>query len=215
MYIYAPGAGCTDDAKLVTPGDELIFSSMCQWEERQAPLLSEAIAKQETVIASTCLPANTTEPTRPFKEPLPKQELVELSHKNFAPDTMKKVRWAVKMYRDRRQYRHSLDLEKIECNLDDRATINKPSLCFVLCCFITEVKKVDGSVFPSKTLYDILICIRFHLECLGFAFKVINDEAFHDVKHTLDNMMKEHVASGIGLTVKQAEVLSVTDEDYL
>ena len=27
MYVYAPGAGCSGDAKLVAPGDELIFSN--------------------------------------------------------------------------------------------------------------------------------------------------------------------------------------------
>ena len=128
---------------------------------------------------------------------------------------MKKVRWAVKMYHDWRVHCHSVGLERISCNLDDRASISATSLRFALCRFITEVKKVDGTDFPGKTLYDILICIQFHLECLGFSLKVINDEAFWDIKYTLDNTMKQHVALGIGLSVRQAEVLSVTDEDYL
>ena len=33
-YVYVPGAGCSGDAKLVAPGDELIFSNAMQWEER-------------------------------------------------------------------------------------------------------------------------------------------------------------------------------------
>ena len=35
------------------------------------------------------------------------------------------------------------------------------------------------------------------------------------MKYTLDNLMKACVTTGIGLSVRQAEVLSVTDEDYL
>ena len=119
------------------------------------------------------------------------------------------------MYREWRLYRHGLGLDYIACDLEDRSTITGSSLIYALCRFITEVKKVDGTDFPGKTLYDILICIQFHLECLGFAFKIINDPAFCDVKYTLDNTMKMHVASGIGLSVRQAQVLSVTDEDYL
>ena len=78
-----------------------------------------------------------------------------------------------------------------------------------------EVKKVNGDKFLGKTLYDILVCIQFHLECYGFCFKLLNDEAFRDIKFTLDNTMKARVASGIGITMKQAQVLSVTDKDYL
>ena len=33
MYIYAPGVGCTGEAKLVGPGDKLIFLTSSQWEE--------------------------------------------------------------------------------------------------------------------------------------------------------------------------------------
>ena len=57
--------------------------------------------------------------------------------------------------------------------------------------------------------------MQFHLECLGLAFQIINDVAFLDIKFTLDNTMKARVASGIGISVRQAQVLSATDEDYL
>ena len=40
---------------------------------------------------------------------------------------------------------------------------------YVLVHFLTEVKKIDGSDFPGKTLYDILICVQFYLETLGFS----------------------------------------------
>ena len=119
------------------------------------------------------------------------------------------------MYMEWRSYQHDLGFDYIACDLEDDSTITGTSLTYALCRFITEVKKVDGADFPGKTLYDILICIQFHLECLGFAFKIINDPTFCDVKYTLDNSMKMCVASGIGLSVRQGKVLSVMDEDYL
>ena len=179
------------------------------------PLLSQANVKAEEGLASTSPITGNTEGSWSFKPPLREDQLIELSHKNFALETMKKVRWTRKMYREWLQYRNGLPSAEIACDIEDPSTITAMSLRFALCRFITKVKKVDSTDFPGKTLYDILICIQFHLECLDFAFKVINDPAFRDVKYTLDNTMKLRVASGIGLSVKQAEVLSVTDEDYL
>ena len=62
--------------------------------------------------------------------------------------------------------------------------ITGSSLAFALCHFLMEVKKVDGTDFPGKTLYNILICVQFHLEYLGLDFR-LNNNAFCDVKWTL------------------------------
>ena len=160
MYIYAPGAGCMGDAKLVAPGDKLIFSNSMQWEQCDAPLLSQSMVKSEEGLISTC-PAGPmyTATTRKFKAPLPIESLMELSHKNFSVETMKKVRWARKMYREWHMSRESLDGGKIACDLEDRAMITGASLHYALCCFIMEIKKLDGTEYPRKTLYDIVICL--------------------------------------------------------
>ena len=54
-----------------------------------------------------------------------------------------------------------------------------------------------------------------HLKTFGFTWKLIDDCAFTSLKFTLDNVMKERALSGVGSCVKQAEVLSFSDEDYL
>ena len=66
MYTYGPDAGCTGDVKLVAPGDKLIVSNSTQWEERDAPLLSEVVAKAKEGLASTC---PTSESVRPLMPP--------------------------------------------------------------------------------------------------------------------------------------------------
>ena len=128
---------------------------------------------------------------------------------------MKKVNWVKKMYKDWRIYRHSLGLEYISCDLENVTSITKESLIFALTRFITEVKKVDGSDFPARTLYDIIICVQFHLESLGYTWKLISEDAFTEVKFTLDNIMKRCTAEGVGVSVCKAQVLSFTDEDLL
>ena len=81
--------------------------------------------------------------------------------------------------------------------------------------FITEVKKLDGSDFPGKTLYEILISIQFHLETLGLTWKLLNNKNFCQVKFTLDNIMKLCTSQGVGIKVRKAQFLTNTDEDYL
>ena len=111
-----------------------------------------------------------------------------LSHKNFSDETKKKIAWVTKMYHQWHAYRHHLGLD--QCDLDKKETVTRDSVIFAVCRFITEVKKVDGSDFPGKTLYELVICIQFHLETMGFLWQIINDEIFQDVKYTLDYMMK-------------------------
>ena len=105
------------------------------------------------------------------------------------------------MFREWRAYHHSNGYEHIACDLDDKSTITQESLIFAMARFITEVKKVDGSEFPGKTLYEIVICVQFHLETLGFGWKILNEEPFKDVKFTLDNVMKLRTSEGIGNSV--------------
>ena len=135
MYIYAPSAGCTGQAKFVAPGDDLIFSNSTQWEAHDSQLLSDVVAKEQKGLASTC-PAG--EPSRPFHTPLPEHDLKELSYKNFSLETLKKVQWVTKMYREWRLYHQYDGQESIVCDLDDKATITAMSLCFALCCFLKK-----------------------------------------------------------------------------
>ena len=78
--------------------------------------------------------------------------------------------------------------------------------------FITEFKKLDGSDFPGKTLYSMIICIQFHLETKGYSWRLLSNDVFKDVKFTLDNMMKLRTSQGISVSVKCAQVLSFSDE---
>ena len=207
MYIFAPGAGCTGPTKLVRPGDEMIFNT----SYNATDWCTDQESHKDKELAFMC-PSMTAH--HMFNEPLPKSDMMALRHKNFSEETMKQIRWVRKMYSEWRSHRQALGLQDIVCDLEDKATITVVSLKFALCRFITEVKKVDGSDFPGKTLYNI-ICIQFHLETQGFAFKLVNDPAFKDLKFTLDNTMKARTLQGIGTSVKQAEILSATDEDLL
>ena len=130
--------------------------------------------------------------------------------------TYKKIKWVVGMYTDWRNYQNGSPLlENVVCDLHDKYTISEESLNFAIPCFITEVQKLDGSDFPGRTLYDIVICIQFHLESIGYSWKLLNHDTFKEVRFSLDNMMKLCTSLGIGMSIRKAEVLTVMEEDIL
>ena len=143
-------------------------------------------------------------------------DLDGMAHKKFSYQTNKKIRWVKNMYVDWRNHRNSVSHgEIVYCDLDNVQSIDENSLLFAMPRFITEVRKLDGSEFPSKTLYDIVICVQFYLETLGFTFKLLNEDVFSKIRFTLDNVMKKRVADGIDSAVRQVQVLSFSDTDIL
>ena len=154
--------------------------------------------------------------SRKFKEPLSPDVMMSMSRKSFSDETMKKVMWIRNMFSDWRQFRNqSPVLQNVECDIECIGSFSKEELCGVLCKFITEVKKVDGTDFPPRTLYDIIICMQFWLESNGINWRLVSDGDLQDLKFTLDNLMKQRAASGVGNNVRKAEILTFTDEDLL
>ena len=58
------------------------------------------------------------------------------------------------MFCEWHQCRHNSGLQFIHCDFDGVETITQESVLF-----LTEVKKIDGSPFPGKTLYDMVLCV--------------------------------------------------------
>lgn len=120
------------------------------------------------------------------------------------------------MFSEWKQYCNAVPgYDLIHLDLCNVASITKSNLVYALTRFLAEVKKMDGNDFPLKTLYEILISVQFHLETLGFSWKLLEDEAFRDVKFTLDNLMKTRCRSGLGNSVRQAEVITFEEEDLM
>ena len=154
---------------------------------------------------------------RTFKSPLPQDALDRLAKKNFSKKTCQKIKWICKIFWEWRNFCNETNTsgELIMCDLEDVDSISIDSLNFGLVRFLTEIKKINGDEYPAKTMYEILICVQFHLETLGFPFNFLQDDRFMEVKFTLDNIMKDRTERGIGTKRKQAEVFTKLHEDIL
>ena len=68
-----------------------------------------------------------------------------------------------------------------------------------------------GTDYPGKTLYEMIICIQKHLNENGVNWKLLEDSEFKTLKTVLDNVMKEHAESNIGLNKCQAGGYSISN----
>ena len=81
--------------------------------------------------------------------------------------------------------------------------ISVESINYALCKFLAEVTKAkDGSDYPGKMLYHLVISIQKFLNEKGKHWKLVEGQEFLDVKNVLDNLMKNRVNRNIG-TVKK------------
>ncbi len=99
----------------------------------------------------------------PFGPPLPKEQAEKFKFRMFALGMDKKILWATNMYEQWMKSGFMKDAPDINCP----EQFPKSVWCQALCGFITQVKKLDGTDFPSHTLYEITVCIQMYFETRG------------------------------------------------
>ena len=107
------------------------------------------------------------------------------------------------------------DVRIYESDLDRVELLECDSFEYAMCNFIAEVKKVDGSEYPGKTLYHLVVSIQKHVNSKGKNWKLIEGSQFSGLCNVLNNLMKEHAKSNIGNVKRQAEMLDSNIEEKL
>ena len=154
--------------------------------------------------------------SRKYNQPIVDEEMADLTRKGFSSQTNKKISWVKNMFDEWRKYRNSSEtMGMIELDLDNDATISPLSLNYSICRFLTEIKKLDGSDFPPKTLKDIILSLQFYLETRGYTYHLIDDDLFREIRFTLDNLMKRRTILGLGNHVRQAQIITFEDEELM
>ena len=81
---------------------------------------------------------------------------------------------------------------------------------------VLEARKVDGSEYPPNTLHHIICGIMRHLRSTTMpGVDFFKDAEFTSFRSSLDAEMKRLQSTGIGSTRKQAEPLTVEEEELL
>ena len=106
-----------------------------------------------------------------------------------------------------------VDREIRMCDLES-GEFSQKDLCYTMCRFINEVKKLNNSDFPPNSLREIVIMIQMFLNEKGIYWKLLDGEVFHDLRNTVDNLMKQRHAVGLGIR-QSSNIITVADEEKL
>ena len=160
---------------------------------------------------------NNAAKIREFKQPEHDDNIEQCSKKKFAPQSKRKIMWAVNLYGQWRLHRLRegiVPVEAVNANLDLLGSFSQHDLSFSLSRFVREVKKLDGSDYPLNTLRELVIMIQMHLHENSIFWKLLDQPEFLTLRNVVDNTMKERHAAGLGVH-KSSDIITLDQEDTL
>ena len=141
---------------------------------------------------------------------------VQAAQNNSVPqNTARNTTWAVKIWKDwsagrRDAYPNAFSKWPVHFLI-----ANHMQLDHWLSKFVVETRRSDGALYPPNTLYAIccglLRAVRESRPQINF----LKDPEFSGFRKTLDGEMKRLRATGLGTKCKQAEPLTVAEENQL
>ena len=139
--------------------------------------------------------------TRKFKAPSSQSRINSITSKRYAGQSEKKIQYALRVYRQWRDDRLTSSPEKcIElCDLNNNiGKFSRRDLCDTLCLFANEIIRVDNKDFPPKSVRGFIYNIQMHLRKKKIGWRLLDPVQFLDLRNTIDNIMKERTAKGLG-----------------
>jgi hypothetical protein len=130
-------------------------------------------------------------------------------------NTLKKAKWAISLLRKwHEEWKVRLDGGlKVFKELEDW-TDNELNFCLRF--FLSEVRKVNGDLYPPRSLKHLVAMIQWYFnKRLNREFSIFNDKIFHDAREVLDCRMKKGAAQGLLKPKKKAVCISTQDEDEM
>ena len=145
-------------------------------------------------------------------------EIQERVRKSVPLATRYKDGWAVKTFETWRLTREKMAVsdQKIRCFKTPLENISADELNESISYFVFEVKKQDGREYPANSLHSLVSSLQRYLKTqCGKNFRFFNDDFFSKLRTSLNTVMKERSAAGIGVESKRAEVISLDEENRL
>ena len=110
----------------------------------------------------------------------------------------------MRLWEDWRKHRNS--------NISPLIELSEPELNQWLACFVLEVRKKDGTVYPPNTLHHLVAGLLRHMRGNGRQVDFFQDPGFSTFRASLDAEMKRLAREGVGSKKKQAEIITEEEE---
>ena len=166
-----------------------------------------------TPIANLATPLKPAPPSRRFA--LPKSdEQVELAKVASVPfKTQKDTKWCIQIWKE---WSGQRSCSSNDADIEDIISLGAAAQQKWLSRFVLEVRKKDGSPYPSESLYHIVCGILRYIRQNGKPeVDFFRDKEFAQFRMVLDSEMKRLKASGVQKRKRKAEPLTVEDEKTL
>ena len=148
-----------------------------------------------------------------FAEPKSDQEVEAARAAAVPKNTAKNMQWATRLWREwgksRRQRFHPTDCPP-HLLLMTNDEMNR-----WLSLFILEARREDGSVYSPETLYQLSCGLLRVIRELRPHINILKDAEFAPFQKALDSEMKRLRSLGVGVKKKQAEPISLNEEQTL
>ena len=126
------------------------------------------------------------------------------------------TKWAVSVWKEWAVNRNLRLLHGEMPFSSDIEQLSDEEIDFWLCRFVLEICRKDGNNYPPNSLYQICCGLLRHLRTSGHAEVNLFEQArFHNFRTVLDSEMKRLNSTGQYIHKKQAEPITVEDENRL
>ena len=158
-----------------------------------------------------------------FAEPVADGVVVDRSRAGVPKNTQHHNKWAVNTWTKwsiARSNRRVVDTEEnVVCDKFTKMLISldhmpDDQLNYWIGKFILETRKADGSQYPPKTVFALVMGIQSHLR-LNCGREVNFLSSFLHIRQVLDSKMKGLSNEGMQLASKKADTLNISDENNL
>ena len=161
--------------------------------------------------------AKESENLRTERFPVVSLQAIEDTKKHMVPkNTAKSTNWAVRLFNAWCQQRNARCEEKIPDSI--LLTDAYEELCHWLCVSISELRKEDGSEYTPRSIAQYIAGLqRYIIDEKGVQVKLADPDnsVFRPLHRTLENRYRKLHATGVGTNRKQADVISLDEEDQL
>ncbi|XP_062586115.1 uncharacterized protein LOC134247754 [Saccostrea cucullata] len=188
------------------------FSDISDFEGDDLSLIKASQEIENRALTKECVSTR-------FSKPLQEADLKRLVQSTKSKNTENKAKWAVNLFDDWKEKRNKSVQITEEPNstfvVGELMKMDNMSLDKAMQFFIAEVHNKSGGEYHPNTLYEIVISIQHFLRASGRFVSFLDDTDFVNMRSVLDAKMKELSRRGIGINRKQADIISVEQENEM
>ncbi len=151
---------------------------------------------------------------RRFSAPKSDGEVQAARQSAVPKNTAKNTSWSVNVWRQWRTQRMQIRGSTLDCP-PHLLICNVHELDYWLSRFVLEARRTDGQPYPPQTLYGLVCSLMRYVRELRPHINFYKDPEFAGFQKTMDGEMKRLRSLGLGVKRKQAEPISVKEENSL